>query len=335
VLVIFQKHASPNRKRPVLVVRCNDLVGTALEDALQDREIRSAAYEVFWSIQPEIGDREWNFVPPERVALDSKLEKLPLLGDVTKIRQGLITGADDVFIVSAAQIPKGERAAYVALLPDREIVPYSVPGQTKRFVIYPFLGDEQLDEAKFKDLYPQTWQYLLSHKAKLKDRRSVKEGGSLWWRPNRPREPRNLLRAKIVTPHLVISPRFALDMDGKYAVSHAPYIIAREPASLDELIFFLGVLNSMPCFWLISQTAHQYSRGYSRLEVATLARVRVPDPAKLDGTLLREVIRLVKLRLAASGPRAFELERLLDEKVADAYGLSSADRRLVGMGVFQ
>jgi hypothetical protein len=286
-------------------------------------------------VQPESGEGKWGFVPPERVALDIKLQRLPTLRDVAQVRQGLITGADDIFIVSGAQIPKGEKRAYIPFLADREIVPYKVPDQTKRFVIYPFVGDEQLNEEEFKKLYPETWQYLLAHKTKLKKRRSVEQGDSLWWRPNRTREPRNLLREKIVTPHLVISPRFALDVSGKYSVSHTPYIIAREPASLDELLFLLGILNSTPCFWLISQRAHQYSRGYSRLEVATLANIPVPDPASLDGTLLREVIRLVKMRLTASGPRAFELERFLDDKVAEAYGLTDADRRLVGMDGFQ
>src|SRR5262249_34371050 len=108
VLLVFQKHSTPLKARPALVVRCNDLIGSALEDALQDREVRSAAYDIFWSKQPEGGRNAWDFVPPERVALDIKLEKLPRLGDFAEIRQGIITGADDVFIFSAAQIPKKE-----------------------------------------------------------------------------------------------------------------------------------------------------------------------------------------------------------------------------------
>jgi type I restriction-modification system DNA methylase subunit len=330
VLLIFQKHSAPVNTRPVLVVRCNDLIGAALEDALQEREMRTPAYEIFWSGQPQPGNGSWDFVPPERAALDIKLQKLPLLGDFAEIRQGIITGADDIFIVSAAQIPRKEKAAYVPFLPDREITPYRLPDETNKYVIYPFRGAEALDEITFRQSFPETWEYLVSHRTKLKARRSGEEGRSLWWRPNRPRDPKKLFQPKIVTPHLVISPRFALDSRGKFAVSHTPYILVRQPGSVDELMFLLGVLNSTPCFWLVTQSAHIYSRGYSRLEVSTLNRVRIPDPAEIDGSLVREIIRLVRMRLKA-GKDSFEIEHLLDDRVADAYGLNDSEKRLMGM----
>jgi hypothetical protein len=86
---------------------------------------------------------------------------------------------------------------------------------------------------------------------------------------------------------------------------------------------------------MITQAAHNYSRGYSRLEVATLKRTPVPDSAQLDRTLLREIIRLVNLRLEAEGPDAITIERLLDDRISEAYGLSEKDKRLVGLGVYQ
>jgi hypothetical protein len=86
---------------------------------------------------------------------------------------------------------------------------------------------------------------------------------------------------------------------------------------------------------MITQAAHNYSRGYSRLEVATLKGIPIPDPARVDRTLLREIVRLVSLRLEASGPDALNTERLLDDRISEAYGLSDKDKRLVGLGVYQ
>jgi len=334
VLVIFQKLVQPGLLRPVLVVRCTDLVGLALEDALQDREVRTPAYEAFWSAAPSKGEGPWEFPNPEKAVLQSKLRRLPTLGDIVEIRQGLITGAGDIFVLSPSDIPKGERDIYVPFLSDREIEPDRLPQRPKRFVIYPFHGNDSLDEKILRKEYPETWKYLMSFRDKLSSRRSVKSGESPWWRPNRTRQPRHLLRPKIVTPHLVISPRFAIDEDGRYAVSHTPYLVPHEPASADELKYLLGILNSTPCFWLITQAAHRYSRGYSRLEVATLKRTQVPDPAGIDRNLVREIVRLVNKRLESTRAQTSEVERTLDERVADAYALSSADRRLVGMGVF-
>lgn len=336
ILLIFQKQQTPSKSRPVLVVQCSDLAGAALEDALQDREVRTPAYQVYWSTQPREQSERWDFAPPEKVALQSKLVSLPTLAELTEIRQGMITGADDIFILPPTAVPRKERDVYIPFLSDREIEPYRIGNvPSKRFVFYPFRGDHPLTESEMAKDYPKTWEYLLNNKSALSARRSVADGSNPWWRPIRPREPKMLLRPKIVTPHLVISPKFALDDEGAYAVSHTPYIVPRAPGSRDELLYLLGVLNSTPCFWMITQNAHNYSRGYARLEVATLKRVPIPDPARLDRRLLLEIIRLVKSRLAADGAEAIEIERALDERISEAYGLSEADKRLVGLGVYQ
>jgi hypothetical protein len=333
VLLIFQKQVGLGR--PVLVVRCSDLVGPALENALQGREIRTSAYEVFWGGQPTTGGGKWEFTSPEKLALLAKLDRVPKLGEIAEIRQGLITGADDIFLVSASSVPKREREIYVPLLRDREIAAYKVPEEPKWFVIYPFRRGEPLREDDLVKSYPETWTYLSRHKEKLMSRRSVSEGKNPWWRPIRPRQPENLLVPKIVTPHLVISPRFALDATGRFAVSHGPYIVLRTPAALDELMFILALLNSSPCFWLITQSAHGYSRGYSRLEVTTLSRTPIPNPAATDRALVKEIIQLVQARMESSGTAALDIERALDELAAAAYGLSENDKRLVGIGKFE
>lgn len=140
-----------------------------------------------------------------------------------------------------------------------------------------------------------------------------------------------LFRSKIVTPHLVIAPRFAWDESGRWAVSHSPYIVPKSPASPDEYLFLLAVLNSTPCFWIISENAHNYSRGYSRLEVATLKNTPIPDSALMDPLLLREIIRLSTLRMSAMGNDAVEMNDLISERVAEAYNLSMKERKIIGM----
>jgi hypothetical protein len=71
------------------------------------------------------------------------------------------------------------------------------------------------------------------------------------------------------------------------------------------------------------------------LEVATLVRTPVPDSAKIGRSLVKEIIRLVSRRLESKGSEAHELEAEIDDRAADAYGLSDADRRLVGIGAFK
>ena len=188
ILLIFEKQVSTNSNRAVQVVQCTDLAGAALEDALQDREVRTPAYEVYWSAQPRRGGDSWEFSVREKIALQSKLARHATLSEVAEVRQGMVTGMDDVFFRPSSAIPKRERAAYLRYLADREIEPYKRISPTqKRYVIYPFRGDDPLGEDDFADLFPQTWAYLLDHRAALSSRRSVLENNGIpWWRENDP-----------------------------------------------------------------------------------------------------------------------------------------------------
>src|SRR6185437_5048708 len=121
VLLVFQKTNRPDSNVPVLAVKCNELAGIALEEALQERVVQTSSYEVYWSGQPRRTDTTWSFSPPEKLSLQSKLSDLPKLGDTAEIRQGLITGLDDVFILESGALPRGERKIYAPFLPDRDM----------------------------------------------------------------------------------------------------------------------------------------------------------------------------------------------------------------------
>ena len=152
-------------------------------------------------------------------------------------------------------------------------------------------------------------------------------------KPERPRDPKEMLRPKLVTPHLVIAPRFGFDSAGRYAISRSPMITSSLQGSVqeDHLLFLLGVLNSSACFWDLARRSHIYSHGYSRLELATMKGIRIPNFRQLDQSVARRIIKLVQSRIKATGTAAFQIEAIIDDLVADLYGLSADDRRVVGM----
>lgn len=140
------------------------------------------------------------------------------------------------------------------------------------------------------------------------------------------------MRPKIISPHLVLVPRFSLDLQGRYAVSRCPLLYPKDTgAERDLLRYFVAVLNSTPCFWYIATHSHVYQRGYAMLEVKTLIRTPVPDPARVPLKSLRQLLKLVDKRLSSSGSPALDLERQIDATVADLYALSSEERRALGM----
>ena len=67
------------------------------------------------------------------------------------------------------------------------------------------------------------------------------------------------------------------------------------------------------------------------LEPKTLKKTPVPDPAQIPPATKRCLLGLVDRRLSLSGPPAVDIEKQIDELVANLYGLSSQERQALGM----
>lgn len=175
---------------------------------------------------------------------------------------------------------------------------------------------EELQKAK------KTWSYLKEHRGELSKSVSKTWPYLLWARE------KELLQAKIVSPHLVLSPRFALDSKGKYAISRAPFLIPREKdLDIELLKFFTAVLNSSVVHWYLGTHAYRFSRGYVKLDPAYLRGIPVPDPSKISPAYLKRIISLVDERIKK---KKMSLDGKIDQLVLEIYGLNSAERALLG-----
>jgi len=332
ILLIFQKKNAFGPPPLAKIVRCQDRVAQALQDVLDERVVTSQFYSIHETTQEAFAEKEWSLAPPTIALMLKKYTDLAQLGHECHVRQGMNTGADDVFILPKRAVPEDGRDLYAPLLTDREMESYTVPRNVSDCVFYPYAGAELIEESELRK-HPKTWAYLSAYREKLEKRSAVKTNAIPWWRPERPREPKHMFQPKIVTPHLVISPRFALDARGRFAISRAPVLFSNieGAAGQDHLTFLLGILNSSACFWHIAQRSHIYDRGYSRLEGATLKGIRIPAFSSVDRNISRKLVRLVENRIEATGATALEIEDTIDDLVADLYGLTAAERRIVGI----
>jgi hypothetical protein len=259
----------------------------------------------------------------------------------------MTSGADKIFIVGSDRVPPGEEAVFAPFLPDREMTAYKVPRKSPRYVFYPFVNGQKISGEQLQADFPKTWAYLNSHYDKLSSRKSLRRENKEWWEPIRPRPPENMIRPKLVSPHLVMVPRFSYDANGEYAISRSPLMYpemkAREENDEDKedyleglerdlLKYFLAVLNSSPCHWYISNHSHIYREGYVMLEPRTLNRTPVPSPEDVPHTVMNRLLGLVDLRLATEGPEARQVETELDEIIANLYQLTDTERLVIGMG---
>jgi hypothetical protein len=332
VLLIFQKIPNKEYRAPnAIIIKCQDSVGKALQDALEGRILESNLYSIYELDQSFFANPDWPVLPPTESYLKRKLERLPAISEYLDIGLGFISGADNIFIVPRQLVPKGEGSIYEPFVPDREMSRYKINPKTNSFFIYPFLAGRKLTEHDFSNSFPSTWQYLLSKREELEKRSQVKKGNLNWWEPERPRS--YLMNPKIITPHLVITSRFSLDLKGEYAVSRAPiFYLKNKYLENDLLCYFVAVLNSIPCFWYIQNYSHKYRHGYLMLEPKTLKLTPVPDPEKVPPITMRNVITLVKKVLATTDEKESSLiEDELNDIITDLYGLTEQEIRTLGV----
>ena len=223
------------------------------------------------STQDAFGQDEWSLATPAVNIILKKYAEMGQLSGEAQLRQGMNTGADATFIIPEPSLRQFDAELFVPLLSDREMEAFTVPSAVQSFVFYPYVGDVLLTETQLSDRFPRTWEFLQSHRVTLERRSAVRKVLSLGENPNG-HGSQNMLRPKIVTPHLVIAPKFGLDPHGRYGVSRAPIIFSKftEAGRKDHLIYLLGILNSTACFWHIAHRAYVYEHGYSRLELARL-----------------------------------------------------------------
>ena len=327
ILLILERRPerpSPSsREEPkATLVKCVSYPGHALEEALEGRQAENGFYSIYSVSQDSFRSDAWRIASPKDLALQERVARFPPLGTFVAIRQGFITGKDKVFIRDQTDVPEAERSAYAPYLSDREMRRYQVPQETGRVVFYPFDGERLLTEDEVRRRFPRTWEYLESRSDELKNRKSLERiGRELWWRPVWPRPPRHLLRPKIVGPHLMLFPRFALDASGTYAVTHSPIILNKEETDdLQLLKYILGVMNSPVGHWQIIHQSHRYRHGYAMLEVNTLKEFRLPSPAAVPTTKMIAICSLVDQLI--EDPKNLASEAQLGGLVADIFGIA-------------
>lgn len=323
-LIIFQKKKSSVSVEPkATVLKCRNQVGKALQQVLNNNLVNSKFYNIYQVDQSIFENSEWYALPPLDYQLKDKISQNPPVEAFLDVKQGLITGADDIFIRSKDQIPKEEMGIYRMYLPDREMQAYTVPKKSDLYVFYPYVDGQKISSSDLEQKYKKTWEYLLKHQSKLSRRKSV---GANWWSPSRPRKPEDILQPKIVTPHLTVTPRFSLDIEGKYCVSHTAYLKTKDP-NVDQsiLFYFLGVLNSTVCYWYISKHSHKYGQNYSMMEVKTLKKTPIPDPSRIDKTDFLNLTRLVKKRYSLTSNYDYELEMQIELLVCKIFKLNDEE----------
>ena len=339
ILLVFQKRLNIQTEPVATIAHCQELVGRALQDVVEGKQVETQFYNVFNVSQDAFNSDDWLLQPPSITRIQNKLESLPKISDFMRIGVGVQTGNNKVFIIPKSLVPKGEMNIFIPYLSDREMKSYNTTNQVEKYLFYPYIENKLLEENEIRAKYPKTWKYLLKYKNELESRAALKNN-ELWWQLDRPRL--EFIRLpKIISPHLSIVPRFCLDTEGKFAVVRSPVIYPKErrvesdllerPVENELLRYFVAILNSSVCYRYVSEHSHKYGSGYSMLEPKTLLKTPVPDPTKISSSEMSQLLRLVDKRLLSSGNEAIQLEIEIDQAVSKLYGFTNEECSIYGV----
>jgi len=308
IIIIFEKGLSQDYIKPK-IMKAKAKVGDALESALLGLENINANFQVFDVDESVFESKRWYLLNKMDMEVKQKIEKHPLLREFLEIRQGVVTGRDNIFIIDKAMIPTKEEKIYKPYIPDKNISSFEFNKRTNKYIIYPIINGVDLNENELKSNFPKTHKYLLKYK----------KDNTKWWLPHRSRKE-YIFNPKIITPHLSIIPKFALDETGEYVVSRSPFMFLKNNQLDDLLYYFLGVLNSSICYWYLNMLAHKFSQSYNTIEVRELEEVPVPSPS-LNNKMTIEIVKLTKRIMGAKGLDRMKDIAKLEKSVANLYGI--------------
>lgn len=297
-------------------------------DSVVSHEGRSIAIRAGRLVQPMSISEPWRLAS---ISGDEWLRKVGAatwrtFGDVAKIRVGIKTTADRVFISDdwEAAEPNPEAELLLPLITHDNLTPWCVSADLRTRVLYPY--DRSHEKRTLVDMskYPAAMAYLNSHAEQLKARRYVVEGGREWFEIWVPQKPALWAIPKIVFPDISVNGRFALDRSGAVVNGDCYWISLADIRNDDLAYLMLAVGNSRLGLRFYDEVCgNKLYSGRRRWMTQYVARLPVPDP----GTeVAAELVDSVRKLLDAGRPPTEEQTDAIDNLVEQCFERPIADR---------
>lgn len=317
---IYLSKAGENNKIPVCetVINALDFEGLVRDDKGQYYDVQHGELAAtktskdIWRISSKHSDSWLKKV---------KKNTYCVFGDVGKIRVGVKTCADKIFIKTTSDW---------GLHPTPELLkPLITHHISRRYkaldfqsqILYPHEVVKGTRQAVDLESYPNSKEYLLKHFSDLDSRDYVKEAGRKWYEIWVPQDPSAWKLPKVVFRDISETPTFWMDTTGA-VVNGDCYWLAPKNKEGDELLWLvLAVGNStfIEKFYDMSFNNKLYA-GRRRFITQYVKNFPVPDPqleiSQKMISLTKEIFRLLP------SEQAIALESELDKLTWKAFDLS-------------
>ncbi len=243
-------------------------------------------------------------------------------GDIGKIRVGVKTCADKVFIREDWDEVFGTNKPELL----RPLTTHHVAGRFrammaahKREILYPHEVVQGRRQPVELERFPRSDAYLQSHRRTLERRSYVLEAGRRWYELWVPQDPAAWSAPKLVFRDISERPTFWMDMSGAVVNGDCYWLAADRENAIDLLWLAAAVANSTfaEAFYDRCFNNKLYA-GRRRFITQYVERFPLPDPTM---PLSRDIVACARaIHEADHAPSVPQLERDLDERVWRAFG---------------
>lgn len=266
-------------------MRPSFLSALLLQASIQGTDIENETLQAYDSSPHPRGKNPWLLLAPQdktrRIVLENEGVSLE---EIAIIKQGIRTGANDIFIV---EIESGKDEFLVKVvngvgdygLVERSFLQPVVFGsqirkyerlKPSRYLIYPYRNGIPISEHELQERYPHAFAYLARYKESLASRTSL--GNKRWYELVRSRDINWLNKPKLVIRDLATETSFSVDDKGGIFLVGGTAVI---PGSPELLLPLLAYLNSNLISNYISQTTPSFRGGFQKFEPQHLQNIPI------------------------------------------------------------
>lgn len=295
-----------------------------------------------------ITEAEWNFLVGAGTEIFRRIHNISTkLGDIAHIFQGLVTGADNVFVVplnfdvelgmTKPFLLTGNLAAYATPNPSARIIfPYKITNSKAELI--------SVDTLKKK--FPKGWAYLCERREDLIGREHGKWRHERWYAFGRSQNLIQMDDVKLIIQVTAQRPTVLLDESSLYMTGggSGPFYGIRPRNINFPIKYLLGILNSSLLGWLIKAQSTNLRGGYIKfskqyIETAPIVRPEQAGPEKINALIsqVNKIIGLKKQLANAKTPhektslqrQITATDRQIDQLVYELYGLTEEEIAVV------
>lgn len=247
-----------------------------------------------------------------------------LVGDLFKVRVGIKTTADKVFISDEWEKlgkEKPEENLLKDLISQENIGRWGTTAKATLQILYPHFTKDGNKTTIDIEGFPKAKKYFEKFETRLKSRKYLIDAGRKWFEIWVPHNPDFWNLPKLVFPDISLLPRFYFDEGGKLVNGNCYWIVAEKKESVEKLLLIQGVSNSklMTKYHDLVFNNKLYS-GRRRYFTQYVEKYPLPD---CDSPVAKSIIKIVKkLNAENNAGKISLLEEQLEIKVAEAFGVS-------------